>query len=67
MVKPAASLTPLSSFILPGQSLSASTSPVAPILQANKTHVDSTKLATNTISVQYIVCCKCGKHRAVPS
>lgn len=65
--KSSMSLTPLSAFILPGQSLSASASPLPHILQTPKPHVETSKVSANTLSVQYIVCCKCGKHRAVPS
>lgn len=58
------SFTPLSAYALPSQPLSGPPSPL-PQVPTKSTGPD-TKMA-NSQSAQYIICCKCGKRRAVPS
>ena len=66
MSKSSMSLTPYGSFLIPTQSLSATSSPLPQLMQTTKSHTEQ-KISNSTMAVQYIVCCKCGKHRAVPS
>ena len=60
-------INPMNSYSLSSTSLSATTSPMTSLLSNVKPHVDSQKVNSNSMSVQYIVCHKCGKHRAVPA
>ena len=59
------SYTPLSAYALPTQSLSSPPSPLPQQVSSKPVQSDA-KMASNQ-SAQYIVCCKCGKRRAVPS
>ena len=61
-------ITPIPAYSMPSQALSA---PESPFMQGgssstSKGSADS-KQFSSSLSAQYIACCKCGKHRAVPS
>ena len=61
-------ITPIPAYSMPSQALSA---PESPFMQGmssttSKGSTDS-KQFSSSLSAQYIACCKCGKHRAVPS
>lgn len=62
------SISSIPTYSMPSQALSA---PESPFTQGSssttsKGSADS-KQFSSSLSAQYIACCKCGKHRAVPS
>lgn len=62
------SISSIPTYSMPSQALSA---PESPFTQGSssttsKGSTDS-KQFSSSLSAQYIACCKCGKHRAVPS
>ena len=59
----------LPNYSMPPQVLSSPPSPFTPsnASTTSKGSIDGKQLTPGMLSAQYIVCCKCGKHRAVPS